>query len=97
MVEGDIFTFNQRLDDLQARGLADNALARVAIGLIALNSNDWRAIIESVRTMAAIDVESVRWEGPAEQRARIVSRALRAVEDSLDDLYAALQARENSH
>jgi hypothetical protein len=94
MAEDDIFTIYRRLDALDAQSLANNSLARIAIGLIALNSTDWRAIIDGVRAMASIDVNSVGWSGSSEERADIVSRALRNVEDSLDDLYAALEARE---
>jgi hypothetical protein len=93
-MDEDIEKIYRRINQLMGRSLADYALIRITIGLIAAQSDDWRDVIDNVRLMADFNIESNVWNGTPEEKLEIVTEARRVIREGLDDLHAALLARE---
>jgi hypothetical protein len=72
------------------RSLADHALIRIALGLIAAETDDWRAVVDNVRLMAVFNIENLTWTGSPEEKLEILTEARRVTEDGLKDLHTAL-------
>jgi hypothetical protein len=94
MEEEQFKRIHSRLNQLMGRSLADHALIRIALGWIAVGTDDWRGVIDNARLMAIFNIENVTWSGSPEEKLEIVSEARRLVEEGLNDLHAALLERE---
>ena len=94
MEEEQFKRIHSRLNQLMGRSLADHALITIALGLIAVGTDDWRAVIDNARLMAVFNIENITWSGSPEEKLEILSEARRVVEGGLNDLHAALLERE---
>jgi hypothetical protein len=70
-----------RLNQLTARSLADQTLNNIALGLIAVGTNDWRAVVDNVRLMAVSHIEDTTWDSSPEETLEIITTAREIVEE----------------
>jgi hypothetical protein len=83
-----------RLSHLMGQSVADHTLVSIALGLIAVGTDDWRGVVDNVRLMAVSNIENLTWDGSPEEKLEILTEGRRVVKDVLDNLYAGLLARE---
>jgi hypothetical protein len=53
-----------------------------------------RDAVDKIRLMAVFNIENFTWKGSSEEKLEIRNEARKTVESGLDDLHAALLARE---
>jgi hypothetical protein len=94
MEEGQFNRIRGQLNQLMGQSVADQALIGIALGLIAVGTEDWRGVIDNVRLMAEFNIENLTWDGSPEEKLEILTEARRVVKDVLDDLYTGLLKRE---
>jgi len=92
-MDDDLRVIYGRLNQLYARTLADHAVVRILLGLIAAQDSDWRGVIDNVRLMADFNLDNIAWGGTAEEKMEIVAEARRVMTEGLD---RALLEREQS-
>ena len=89
-MEDDIKRIYDRLNQTMGYLMAQSAMTRTLLGMIALNSQDWRGTLDNFRVMTEYTIKTLEWNGSAADGEAVRSEALEHLLKGLDDLHAAL-------
>jgi hypothetical protein len=76
------------------RGDEQHAANALHGGGIRAETASRRDAVDKIRLMAVFNIENFTWKGSSEEKLEILNEARKTVESGLDDLHAALLARE---